>query len=112
MRNTTVIGGSEAMPLATAKDTRVELRTNSTTKETLRSASALAGVDMSSFIIMAALEKAHTLIESQRMRTLSMKAWNALDEIINAPVTAVDDELIKLLNGERKYVRRKCATSN
>ena len=39
-------GGSEF--LATTKDTRIELRTSSEIKNTLRSASALAGVDMTS----------------------------------------------------------------
>lgn len=103
MSKTTVFSGSEHIALATAKDARVELRTNSEVKEKLRSASMLAGVDMSSFIIMAAVEKAQSLIESQRVRTLSINAWNALNEIINTPTDDVNDELEKLILGKPKY---------
>ena len=76
-------GGSEF--LATTKDTRMELRTSSEIKNTLRSASALAGVDMTSFILSAALQKAQEMITNHNLIYLNKSSWNKLNEAIINP---------------------------
>ena len=76
-------GGSEF--LATTKDTRIELRTSSEIKNTLRSASALAGVDMTSFILSAAIQKAQEMITNHNLIYLNESSWNKLNEAIINP---------------------------
>lgn len=120
MRNNHLRGGSEGLASATAlnkkevgifptsevKNTRLELRTTSDFKEKVRSASSLMGVDMSSFIVLAATELAQKTLEKQRMRLLTEEAWNKLNALIDAPVTDKDDELERLMVEKRRYVTR------
>lgn len=120
MRNNHLRGGSEGLASATAlskneveffstsevKNTRLELRTTSDIKEKIRSASSLMGVDMSSFIVLAATELAQKTLEKQRMRVLSDEAWNKLNALIDAPVTDQDDDLERLMLEKRRYVTR------
>lgn len=106
MRNTNVRGGSADMALAVAKDTRVELRTSTDNKDKLRAASSLAGVDLSAFILMAAMEKAQELLDKQVMRTLSADAWERMIVALNSQPVDKDDDLVQLLKGPASYVYR------
>ncbi|WNJ80498.1 DUF1778 domain-containing protein [Cedecea neteri] len=106
MRNTNVRGGSADMALAVAKDTRVELRTSTDNKDKLRAASSLAGVDLSAFILMAAMEKAQELLDKQVMRTLSADAWERMIAALNSQPVDKDDDLVLLLKGPTNYVYR------
>lgn len=105
-RNTGHSGGSVDVSLATAKDTRVELRTSTDAKEKLRAASSLAGVDLSAFVLMAAMEKAQELLDKQVMRTLSLDAWNRMVEALNSKPLDEDDDLVRLLRGPKHYEYR------
>jgi len=117
MRNTQLRGGSTDSGVATAtdvgviptttdlKNTRLELRVTSEFKEKVRSASSFLGVDMSSFIAMAANELAEQTLEKQRLRMLSETAWNRLNELMTAPAKDIDDDLTELVMRKRKYVR-------
>lgn len=120
MRNNHLRGGSEGLVLATAdskrvvdtfpasegKSTRLELRTTSDFKEKVRSASSLLGVDMSSFIVLAATELAQKTLEKQRMRLLTEEAWDKLNALIDAPVNTQKDDLERLMLEKRRYVTR------
>ena len=107
MRNTSVkSGGSASEFLVTTKDTRLELRTSSDIKEKLRSASLLAGVDMTAFILMAATQKAQELIDHQHLRSLNETAWNNLNEMIMSP-RRPSEKLERLMTGKPRYVRRR-----
>lgn len=106
MRNTNLGGGSFDMTLAAAKDTRVELRTSTDNKDKLRAASSLAGVDLSAFVLMAAMEKAQELLDKQMMRTLSIDAWERISKALNSQPEDKDDDLVHLLKGPKHYVYR------
>ncbi|MEI7063982.1 DUF1778 domain-containing protein [Dickeya chrysanthemi] len=84
MRNTSIIGGSNDL-VSTTKDSRVELRTSSEIKEHLREAASIAGVDMSSFILAAAVQAANRALEEQRIRMLNESEWKKMNEILNTP---------------------------
>lgn len=117
MRNTQLRGGSTDFGVTTAadvgvipttseiKNTRLELRVTSEFKEKVRSASSFLGVDMSSFIAMAAKELAEQTLEKQRLRMLSEDAWARLNEFMTAPAKGIDDDLTELVMRKRKYVR-------
>ncbi|WP_033782749.1 DUF1778 domain-containing protein [Pantoea sp. 9140] len=117
MRNTQLRGGSTDFGVTTAadvgvipttadiKNTRLELRVTSEFKEKVRSASSFLGVDMSSFIAMAANELAEQTLEKQRLRMLSETAWKRLNELMTAPAKDIDDDLTELVMRKRKYVR-------
>ncbi|MEB7926097.1 DUF1778 domain-containing protein [Atlantibacter hermannii] len=104
MRNTNVGGGSADMTLAIAKDTRVELRTSTDIKEKLRAAASLVGVDLSAFILMAATRAAQQALDEERMRVLSAKEWERLNNAINSPRPA-GDKLRDLMTREPRYER-------
>ena len=106
MRNTNVGGGSANMTLAVPKDTRVELRTSTDNKEKLRAASSLAGVDLSAFILMSAMEKAQDLLDKQMMRTFSVDAWERMTVALNSQPEDKDDDLVHLFKGPRHYEYR------
>jgi len=106
MRNTNLGGGSAEASLAKVKDTRVELRTSADHKEKLRAASSLAGVDLSAFILMAAMEKAQELLDKQMMRTLSVEAWDRMMVALNSKPLEEDDDLVHLLKGIKSNVYR------
>lgn len=106
MRNTNASGGSANMTLAASKDTRVELRTSTDNKEKLRAASSLAGVDLSAFILMAAMEKAQDLLDKQMMRTYSVEAWERMIVALNSQPEDKDDDLVHLFKGPKHYEYR------
>jgi len=119
MRNNQLAGGSASLASATAintkedlnaleiKNTRLEVRTTTDFKEKIRSASAIMGVDMSSFIVLAATELAQKTIEKQRIRLLSEQAWERLNELINAPTIELNDELERLMMEKPRYVAKQ-----
>lgn len=105
MRNTYVSGGSANVVLAGAKDTRVELRTSVDIKEKLRAAASLAGVDMSSFILMAATQAAQRAIDAERMRVVTANEWTQLNELLKTPHQP-GDKLRNLMKRETRYERK------
>jgi|GEM_PF-1188294 uncharacterized protein (DUF1778 family) len=87
------------------KDARLELRTSVDIKEQLRLAATLAGVDMSSFILMVATQKAQELIYAEHQRVLSEAQWNKLNDAIMSP-RQPGEQLKGLMQGKPRYVRR------
>lgn len=67
------------------KDARVELKTSSNSKDLLREAASAAGLDLSAFILNAALERAETVLDNQRRRQLSEKSWQQVNQLMSEP---------------------------
>jgi uncharacterized protein (DUF1778 family) len=67
------------------KDARVELKTSSNSKDLLREAASAAGLDLSAFILSAALERAETVLDNQRRRQLSEKSWQQVNQLLSEP---------------------------
>ena len=54
----------------TLKNARVELKTSPDAKNKLREAAQAVGVDLSAFILSAAMERAESVLDNQRRRDL------------------------------------------
>lgn len=67
------------------KDARVELKTSSGLKDLLREAAAAAGLDLSAFILNAAIERAESVLENQRSRQLAVKSWQQVNQLMAEP---------------------------
>ncbi|WP_369987266.1 DUF1778 domain-containing protein [Pseudomonas xanthosomatis] len=86
------------------KTARVELKTSDEAKDTLRQAAAAYGLDLSSFIISAAIERAEMVLERQRRRELSESGWTQLNEVLNSQ-SAPTPALVALMRGKSKDER-------
>jgi len=69
------------------KNARVELKTSSALKDRLREAAAAVGLDLSVFILNAALERAETVLDNQRHRQLSVQSWQQINQLLSEPAT-------------------------
>ncbi|ECG3145649.1 DUF1778 domain-containing protein [Salmonella enterica subsp. enterica serovar Weybridge] len=67
------------------KNARVELKTSSDLKNVLREAASAAGLDLSAFILNAALERAESVLDNQRRRILSEKSWKQMNTLLTEP---------------------------
>lgn len=106
MRNTLAFnsGGSQSQALGSTKDARLELRTSSEMKDKLRAAAALAGVDMSSYILTLIAPEVNRVLHEERVRLLSEEQWEKVQNVLNS--TAEPGERLRsLMNGEQKYER-------
>ncbi|MCC8381912.1 DUF1778 domain-containing protein [Xenorhabdus sp. PB30.3] len=72
-------------PHKEVKNARVELKTSTELKETLRQAAQVAGVDLSVFILNAAFERAEEVLENQKRRELDEENWRTLNMLIAEP---------------------------
>ncbi|PHM58699.1 type II toxin-antitoxin system TacA family antitoxin [Xenorhabdus sp. KK7.4] len=76
---------SVTKPHKEVKNARVELKTSTELKETLRRAAQIAGVDLSVFILNAAFERAEEVLENQKRRELDEENWRTLNMLIAEP---------------------------
>ncbi|MBD2809723.1 DUF1778 domain-containing protein [Xenorhabdus sp. Vera] len=76
-------------PHKEAKNARVELKTSTELKETLRQAAQVAGVDLSAFILNAAFERAEEVLENQKSRELDEENWRTLNMLIAEPASPI-----------------------
>ncbi|WKV51991.1 DUF1778 domain-containing protein [Dickeya fangzhongdai] len=67
------------------KNARVELKTSPDLKDVLREAATVAGLDLSAFILNAALERAESVLDNQRRRQLSAASWQQLNQLLSEP---------------------------
>jgi uncharacterized protein (DUF1778 family) len=82
------------MSTTTLKDARMELKTTSDAKDLLAQAAALNGMDLTSFVLGPAIEKARAVLSSHATISLSKKGQEALAGLLEnppAPTTAMKD---------------------
>ena len=70
------------MITAILKDARMELKTTGPTKELLAKAAAMSGVDMTSFVLAAAVEKARDVIADHSAIHLSLEGQRRFAELL------------------------------
>lgn len=73
------------------KNARVELKTSSELKDVLREAAIATGLDLSAFILNAALERAESVLENQRHRQLSEASWQQVNQLLSEPAAPTLD---------------------
>lgn len=69
----------------TLKNARVELKTSPDAKNRLREAAQAVGLDLSAFILSAAMERAESVLDNQRRRELSNQSWELMNQLIAEP---------------------------
>ncbi|RAZ01307.1 DUF1778 domain-containing protein [Enterobacter cloacae] len=67
------------------KSARVEIKTSPDLKDVLREAAMAAGLDLSAFILNAALERAESVLDNQRRRQVSAESWQQLNQLLSEP---------------------------
>jgi uncharacterized protein (DUF1778 family) len=66
------------------KDARIEFKTTAEIKELLQKAATFSGMDLSSFLISVATQKAKEIIKEDRLLTLADSEWDSLEKYLNA----------------------------
>lgn len=89
------------------KNARVELKTSADIKDLLREAAAAAGLDLSAFILNAAMERAETVLDNQRSRQLSAQSWQEVNQLLSEPAapTMALQALMRRKNSDGKSAK-------
>ncbi|EGU18615.1 type II toxin-antitoxin system TacA family antitoxin [Vibrio mimicus] len=85
----------------TKQSARLDLKTNQYVKSQLEEAAGLSGVNLTAFILSAASEKAREVMMFHAQTTLSMTAWNNLNEILENPPKEATPALKALMQRRR-----------
>ncbi len=65
------------------KDSRVEFKTTSEIKELLQRAANSLGMDLSSFLVSVATQKAKEIVKEDSLLTLNSSEWDKFQEYLN-----------------------------
>lgn len=86
--------------LKAPKTARLEIKTTDIAKDIIRRAANLSGLDMTSFIMSSAFERAEAVLENHRRIEVSEKAFARLQEVLNEDKTAKPTKaLLNLMRG-------------
>jgi len=89
--------------LNSTKSARLEIKTTDFAKEFIKKAASISGLDMTSFIMSSAFEKAQAVMENYRRIEVSENAFSRLQDILRDDETAVPTAaLLKLMRGEHE----------
>jgi uncharacterized protein (DUF1778 family) len=86
------------MQAATLKLARMELKTTFDAKELLNRAAALDGMDLTSFVLGSAIERARKVVSDHALISLTQSGQSTLAGLLSNPPapTAAMDELMRL----------------
>lgn len=84
------------MTAATLKDARIELKTTADKKELVARAAALSGVDMSAFMIGAAVDKALGVVADHSVIQLSLEGQRRFAQLLADPPKGPTEAMKKL----------------
>ena len=85
------------------KTARLEIKTSEFAKDFIRKAASISGLDMTSFIISSAFEKAEAVMEKHHRIELSEQAYTRLQQILNEEPRKPSQALIDLMGGKYEY---------
>lgn len=85
--------------MSQAKAARIEMRISSENKNNLQQAATISGVDLTSFVLMAALKEANKVIVQQHERTMSQRDQQKFFQILMAD----DEPTVDLIEAVRMY---------
>ena len=83
----------------TPRNARIEFKTSSEVKALLQKAANTMGMDLSSFLIATATQRAQDILLKEQMLTLTEQEWKAFQESLSHPPKATK-ELKKLMSLE------------
>lgn len=81
------------------KDARIEFKTSKDIKTLLQDAANSLGMDLSSFLVSTAVQRAKEVIKEDNILTLSKHEWENFEAILNEPQKPTK-ELKELMNLE------------
>ena len=67
------------------KDARIEFKTSKDIKALLKKAANALGMDLSSFLIATATQRAKDVIKEDKLLALSQEEWKAFEAMVYAP---------------------------
>ena len=67
------------------KDARIEFKTSKDIKILLQDAANSLGMDLSSFLISTATQRAKNIIKEDNLLTLSKEEWKSFEEALHSP---------------------------
>lgn len=67
------------------KDARIEFKTSKNIKTLLQEAANSLGMDLSSFLVSTAIQRAKEVIKEDNILTLSKEEWKNFQTILNSP---------------------------
>lgn len=96
-----------AETLQGAKTARLDLKTTEFAKEFIRKAATISGLDMTSFILASAFEKAEAVMETYQRIELSEKAFARAHELSreSAETPKAHKNLVRLLRSRNERSR-------
>lgn len=96
-----------AETLQGAKTARLDLKTTEFAKEFIRKAATISGLDMTSFILASAFEKAEAVMETYQRIELSEKAFARAHELsrLSAESPKANKNLVKLFRSKNERAR-------
>ena len=81
------------------KDARIEFKTSKDIKALLQGAANALGMDLSSFLVSTATQRAKDVMLEEKMLTLSKQEWKNFEKVLSNPKPA-SKELKELMNME------------
>jgi len=66
------------------KDARIEFKTTKEVKEVLQEAANSLGMDLSSFLVSTATQKAKEILKEDKILTLNKSEWEKFQEYLNS----------------------------
>ncbi len=79
------------------KDARIEFKTSKDIKALLQDAANTLGMDLSSFLISTATQRAKEIIKEEKLLVLSKQEWDRFEQVLNNPPKPTK-ELKELMN--------------
>lgn len=67
------------------KDARIEFKTSKDIKALLQDAANTLGMDLSSFLISTATQRAKDIIREEKLLMLSKQEWERFEQVLNDP---------------------------
>ncbi len=71
------------LAVADTKNARIEFKTSSEVKQMLQGAAKLLGMDLSSFLISTATQRAREVLKDEKMLLLSEENWNNFEAYLH-----------------------------
>ena len=85
------------------KDARIEFKTSKDIKALLQDAANTLGMDLSSFLISTATQRAKDIIREEKLLMLSKQEWERLEQVLDNPPKPTKE--LKALMGLQGFER-------
>ncbi|OQX73497.1 MAG: hypothetical protein B6D59_05545 [Campylobacteraceae bacterium 4484_4] len=71
--------------MTATKDARIEFKTSKEIKSMLQNAANVLGMDLSSYLILTATQRAREILKEEKVLTLDSAEWKAFEKALHTP---------------------------